>query len=39
MTFLTLMYIAAHLFALFGIVLLLWGIVHAAKELWKELRP
>ena len=38
MSFLTLMYIAAHLLALFGIVTLLWGIVWAAKQLWREFK-
>ena len=38
MTFLTLAYVGAHLLALFGIVLLLWGIVGAAKQLWREFK-
>ena len=37
MTFLTLAYVGAHLLALFGIVMLLWGIARAAKQLWREL--
>ena len=37
MTFLTLAYVGAHLLALFGIVMLLWGIVWAAKQLYQEL--